>query len=153
MKFYIAVVCLLSIASFGFCQDIQKHEGNYGAAISAKGAFPAGKLPKKLNKEESVDATIKGEIIEVCQSKGCWMTIDMGNEEQLRVKFKDYGFFVPKGAAGKTAIIKGVANKEVVSVDEQKHLAKDAGKSESEINAITNPNQEYTFVAEGVIIL
>ena len=80
------------------------------------------------------------------------MTIDLGNDELMRVKFKDYGFFVPKDAAGKTAIMQGVAKNEIVGVDELRHLAEDAGKPEKEINAIDKPTQELTFVAEGVII-
>jgi hypothetical protein len=95
---------------------------------------------------------VKGEIKEVCQAKGCWMTLDMGDGELLRVKFKDYAFFVPKDAAGKTAIVQGTAQKETISVDELRHLAEDAGKTENEINSITNPKEELTFVAEGVII-
>jgi len=33
-----------------------------------------------------------------------------------------------------------------------KHLAEDEGKSQEEIDAITEPKMEYTFVAHGVII-
>jgi hypothetical protein len=45
-----------------------------------------------------------------------------------------------------------VAVKEMVSVEDLRHLAEDAGKSEAEIEAITHPREELTFVAEGVII-
>jgi len=152
MNFQVLTFCFVFITSIGLCQEDNSLGERYGDEISEKGAVPAKKLPKKLGKDETVDITIKGEITEVCQAKGCWMTIDMGNDEQLRVKFKDYAFFVPKDAAGKTAIIHGIATKEVISVDEQRHLAKDAGKSENDINDITNPNEEFTFVANGVII-
>jgi hypothetical protein len=33
-----------------------------------------------------------------------------------------------------------------------KHMAEDEGKSQEEIDAITEPKMEYTFVAGGVII-
>jgi hypothetical protein len=105
-----------------------------------------------LEDDQALDIKLKGTVTEVCQAKGCWMTIDIGDGETMRVKFKDYGFFVPKDAAGKTAIMHGVAKKEEVSVDELKHLAEDAGQSEAEINAITEPQVELTFVADGVII-
>ena len=130
----------------------KKSTGNFGATITESGAVSAKKLPDKLDDQESANIKVKGVITEVCQAKGCWMTIDMGNDELLRVKFKDYGFFVPMDAAGKTAIIEGEASKTVVSVDELRHLAEDAGKSEKEIKAIDKPKEELTFVASGVII-
>ena len=146
------IVCFALSFGFAMAQDALPSTGNFGDEITKKGAVSVKKLPKKLGDAESLDVKVKGEVVEVCQSKGCWMTIDMGGEETMRVKFKDYGFFVPKDAAGKTAIMQGVVKKEVVSVDELKHLAEDAGKSEVEIAKITEPKEELTFVADGVII-
>ena len=41
--------------------------------------------------------------------KDGWMTLD-GEEGDVRVTFKDYGFFVPtEGQEGKTAIVEGLA--------------------------------------------
>jgi hypothetical protein len=126
--------------------------GVFGATIDAKGAVPVKKLPQKMKGAETLNIKVEGVIEEVCQAKGCWMTIDVGDNELMRVKFKDYGFFVPKDAAGKTAIVQGVAKKEAIDVDELKHLAEDAGKTQEEIDAITEEKEELTFVAEGVII-
>lgn len=80
------------------------------------------------------------------------MTIDKGDGTTMRVKFKDYGFFVPKDIAGKTAIMEGMARMETTSVDEQRHYAEDAGKTKAEIEAITQPTRELVFEASGVII-
>jgi hypothetical protein len=151
-KNYLWIGVMLFTASSLFAQETLPSVGTFGKPIDSKGAIEAKKLPKKLQKAESLEITVKGEVVEVCQAKGCWMTIDLGNDELMRVKFKDYGFFVPKDAAGKTAIVQGVALKEMVSVDDLRHLAEDAGKSEAEISAITQPQEEYTFVAEGVVI-
>ena len=38
---------------------------------------------------------VKGEIISTCPMKGCWMNMLVANDTVL-VRFKDYGFFVPK---------------------------------------------------------
>jgi hypothetical protein len=152
MRSYLfGVAFLLSvIAANG--QDSLESTGSFGDPIDKKGAVSVKKLAQKMDEAESLDIKVKGTITEVCQAKGCWMTLDLGNDELMRVKFKDYGFFVPKDAAGKTAIMKGVVKNEIVGVDELKHLAEDAGRSEKEINAIDKPKEELTFVAEGVII-
>jgi hypothetical protein len=68
------------------------------------------------------------------------------------VKFKDYGFFVPLNADGSTAIVSGYASIDVVSVDELKHYAKDAGKSQAEINKIKKAEVTYSLMADGVLI-
>jgi len=145
-------ILLLFISILVYGQDELKSTGNFGNQIDKQGAISVRKLPAKMENSETVEIKVKGIVTEVCQAKGCWMTLDLGDDESIRVKFKDYGFFVPKDAAGKTAIVQGIASKEVVSVEEQKHLAEDAGKTEKEINSIKDPKEELTFVAEGVII-
>jgi len=69
------------------------------------------------------------------------------------VKFKDYGFFVPKDIAGQEVIMEGKAYREVTAVDELRHLAQDAGKPQEEIEKITEPKVELKFMASGVLLL
>lgn len=152
MRSYVLCVAFLLAVIAADGQDSPESTGAFGDPIDKKGAISVKKLAQKMDEAESLNIKVKGTITEVCQAKGCWMTIDLGNDELMRVKFKDYGYFVPKDAAGKTAIMQGVAKNEIIGVDELKHLAEDAGKSEKEINAIDKPKEELTFIAEGVII-
>ena len=100
----------------------------------------------------SVQTKLKGEIISTCPKKGCWIEMKI-DDKDVFVKFKDYGFFVPKsGMEGKKAIIQGLASIDTVSVKDLKHYAEDAGKSKSEIEKITSPEIKISFLAEGVII-
>ena len=80
------------------------------------------------------------------------MKMDIGGDKELMVRFKDYGFFVPMDSEGKVAIIEGKVKKSVIPVDELKHYAEDAGKSQEEIDAITEPEEKLTFLADGVLI-
>jgi hypothetical protein len=107
---------------------------------------------KALKKGDSINVTFQSNIKEVCKKKGCWMQMDLGNSNKSFVKFKDYGFFVPLNADNSIAIVSGVAFVDVVSVEELKHYAKDAGKSQAEINKITKPEITYSFTANGVYI-
>jgi hypothetical protein len=109
-------------------------------------------LAKSMDGKETMEVKLKGEILEVCQMKGCWMTVDAGNDTKIRVTFKDYAFFVPKDAAGKNAVFEGEAKYETLDVATLKHYAEDAGKSQEEIDAITEPETKLTFVASGVQI-
>ena len=101
---------------------------------------------------DSLDIKLTGKIIEVCQKKGCWMVMNIGEGKSMRVKFKDYSFFVPKDASGKTIIIEGKAFSETTSVATLQHYAEDAGKSKEEISKITVPETEIGFEAHGVIL-
>lgn len=80
------------------------------------------------------------------------MQMDLTADQQAFVRFLDYGFFVPLNADNSEAIVNGVAYIDVVTVDELKHYAKDAGKSQAEINKIKKPEITYAFRATGVLI-
>jgi len=127
-------------------------DARYGREIAREGAVPANTILEHLRDKDSLDLKIRGEITSVCQKKGCWMMMDIGNEEKMRISFKDYGFFVPKDIDGQYAVVEGVVRKETTDVATLQHFAQDAGKSESEIEAITEPEENLVFVAEGVII-
>jgi hypothetical protein len=60
---------------------------------------------------------------------------------------------VPTALAGKTVVLNGKAEKKLVSVDELKHFAEDAKKSQQEIDAITQPEMQVKFMATGVLVI
>ena len=123
----------------------------FGEAIKADGAVESDKLFAHLEGQDSAYVKVRGTIDQVCQAKGCWMTMPVG-EESMRITFKDYGFFVPKDAGGKNTVIEGLITKQVTDVETLRHFAADAGKSPEELEQITEPKVEYTFEAVGVLI-
>ncbi len=124
----------------------------YGIGTTAEGAIPVNELSTKMN-GDSYTGKITGKVAEVCQEKGCWMKIERDNGEQLMVKFKDYGFFMPTDIVGKEVVLDGEAVVKEVSVKQQKHYAKDAGKSKEEIEKIKASKKETQFIAKGVLVL
>ncbi len=125
---------------------------SYGKAITGDGAVNINNLAANPDKANGYTGKVTGVVTSVCQNKGCWMTLDTGNGKSVMVTFKDYGFFVPKDITGKTVVMDGKAELRTVSIDEQKHLAGDAGKSQSEIDKITTSKQELRFEADGVLV-
>ncbi|WP_313807049.1 DUF4920 domain-containing protein [Flavobacterium sp.] len=107
---------------------------------------------KTLKKGDTIVVKYKSVIKDVCKKKGCWMNMDLSNDTNSFVRFKDYGFFVPLNADGSEAIVNGKAFIDVVTVEELRHYAKDAKKSQEEINKITKPKVTYAFQATGVLI-
>ncbi|MFI1743530.1 DUF4920 domain-containing protein [Thalassobellus sediminis] len=101
---------------------------------------------------DSINSKMIAKVNSVCQAKGCWMRLDLEDGTEVMVKFKDYGFFMPKDITGKEVIINGKAFVEEVSVDEQRHYAEDIGKTKEEIALITKPKRTYSFEADGVLL-
>ena len=128
----------------------------FGEKIEEINTSDMSEVLAQLETKDSVFTQLKAEVEAVCQTKGCWMNLIDGSSESnasIFVKFKDYGFFMPKDIAGKTVIVEGYAYREVTSVEELKHYAEDEGLSEEEIAKITEPEEELKFMANGVILL
>lgn len=127
---------------------------HFGETVDQSGTITYDEMLTKFTEADSIPAKVVGQVSEVCQAKGCWMTIASANgNEEMMVKFKDYGFFVPKDIAGRKVVMQGYAFREVTPVDELRHYAEDAGKSKEEIEAITEPKEEIKFLASGVLLL
>ena len=125
---------------------------SYGEDISPDDAVDAAELLAMMSGKDSVPVKVQGTINGSCAMKGCWMKMDLGNDQEMHVTFKDYGFFVPKSMNGENAIIEGYASVDTLDVAYLRHLAQDAGKSQEEIDAITEPKVSLTYVATGVLI-
>lgn len=124
----------------------------YGSAVTADGAQPLSELKQVLSTQDSAQVKLIGKADAVCQAKGCWLTMKTPEGQEMRVRFKDYAFFVPKDISGKTVVINGWAHREVVPVSDLQHYAQDAGKSAAEIAAITQPEVQLNFEADGVLV-
>ncbi len=128
---------------------------SYGEEINKIDAISYEEMVAKMAGSDSLNTKVMGTVEGVCQAKGCWMNIVSDNPDQpsMFVKFKDYGFFMPKDIAGKRVIMEGYAFKEVTPVEELRHYAEDEGKSSAEIAAIVEPKEELKFLASGVLLL
>jgi hypothetical protein len=155
MTKHIVLFLMLAVAAILPAAAQEAAPKQFGEAITAKGAVKYDKLLRKMQDSDSLAIKVVGTVEAVCQAKGCWMNIasaDAGKPVMM-VKFKDYGFFVPKDIAGRRVVMQGYAFREVTPVDELRHLAEDAGKSPAEVAAITEPKEELKFLATGVLLL
>lgn len=125
----------------------------YGEKTTAGGAIPASSIAEKMKGHDSLEIKIIGKAIDVCQQKGCWLQVDIGEGKTMRVRFKDYGFFVPKDISGKTVVLDGYARNSTTSVAQLRHYAQDAGKSKAEIEKITEPEVNLNYEARSVIVM
>jgi hypothetical protein len=125
----------------------------YGKSFKVRSVQTPEQLTSKLvNKSTIPGVVVKGQIAQVCQAEGCWMKLKNTAGEDMLVKFKNHSFLIPKDLAGRNAVVYGTAMKKTVSVDEQRHMAEDAGMKASEIEAITTPKTEVRIEATGIVV-
>ncbi len=124
----------------------------YGANVTVGKNFNAKKLTGKLQ-EGPIDTKLKAKVLEVCPKKGCWIKVELEDKSEAFIKMKDYKFFVPTSLEGKNIEIDGKVELATTSVDELKHFAEDAKKSQAEIDAITEPKKEIKIMASGIKIV
>lgn len=149
-------------AGCGHGDSCQHAEGEAPASLG-KGATLYGKA---LSKTESIDFAglmaqpdeyhgktirVSGHVRRACSRKGCWMELAESEKSDgpgCRVKFKDYGFFVPTDAAGASATLEGVVEVTQVKKEAVQHY---------ESEGATFPNKgadgsakEVRIVATGV---
>lgn len=125
---------------------------NFGNKTAAAGAVTADELPALLEGKQSADVKVKGKVVEVCKAEGCWIRMQTASGPMM-IKMKDHAFMVPLALNGKTIVAEGTAAVKETSVEMQKHLLEDAGKSKAEIDAITNPKKEIILQATGILVV
>lgn len=129
----------------------------YGAGVSDDITFnvqsPDQIITALNTNDEMKDVIIQGVVSGVCEKKGCWITLRNSKNENVFVKMKDYAFFLPMSAMGKTVLLHADVSKKQTSVKELQHYAEDQGKSKEEIAMITKPQTEYRVLAKGIKVV
>ena len=144
MKLNFLVVFLTLLTSYSCDKSITYV--NYGDDINMDFSYS-----EKIQDNFEI-SNISGQIIDVCPKKGCWMNVKV-NTDTVFVKFKDYGFFVPKtGIEGKHILMSGNIFRDTISVERLRHYAQDAKKSKEEIELIKVPEYKINMIANAVAI-
>lgn len=144
---FLVVATWLMVGS-AMAQD--KPTGHFGAAFTDAKAVTLKDVIENVDKFSGKTIKVEGEITDVCQAKGCWLVVTDG-ERAMRVKFKDYGFFVPKDASGKKVTLEGVVENKTISEMHAQHLAQES-KGKVDPSTIKGPQQVIMMTANGVEI-
>ena len=95
-KIFCITVLGIALLAFDQSKPVLAQAAYYGDKITAKKAMDVSELKEAMGDQEELTTKVKATLIESCPKKGCWMQLDMGNGETMRVSFKDYGFFVDR---------------------------------------------------------
>lgn len=121
---------------------------SFGAPLTLKKSLPLTQAITQFKANPEGPLLVEATVDKVCQKKGCWMALK-STDSDVRVTFKDYGFFVPMSLIGKTVLVEGLISEKKLSLKETKHLVEDEG---GDPKSVTKPRTEYQMVALGVAV-
>ncbi|MGV3623868.1 MAG: DUF4920 domain-containing protein [Archangium sp.] len=94
-----------------------------GEKLSGSQKVEISKLMASPSEFDGKKVTVEAKVRKACEKKGCWMELTGVDTRSpgVRVKFKDYGFFVPLDSAGSTATVEGTIAVAELSDERAKH--------------------------------
>jgi hypothetical protein len=110
-------------------------------------------LAKAIEQAPSHQKAVKVEatVAAVCKKKGCWFTMSgEGVDKEVRVRMKDYSFFVPKNSEKAVVVAEGTLTQREIPQDEAQHYADDAAAAGAEPVKVDGPQKTWEFTATAI---
>lgn len=135
----------------------------YGASdATPEGAMPVQAVAAEHAQYVDQPVKLEGMATSVCQRMGCWLMLDAGEGQHVRVHVDrdddgDYRFTLPETVVGQRVIVQGHLFEHQLSADEQAHYTEDAG-AESDADATPDttpeaaPRPELRVTATAVLV-
>lgn len=148
----ISLTWILSVALFasgaGAAEAAPASQGEvFGAPPTLEQTTPLAEILRDPAQYEDRTVLLHGRISDVCQRKGCWTVIRDG-DAHVRVRFEDYGFFLPKDSIGAEAWAQGSVSVVTMSEKEARHYESESRGGDPD--RIDGPVREVRFTASGV---
>lgn len=133
-------------------EDLKPGEqGFYGAKFTV--IEPPMTLAAAIEQSEKTPGTVKVEatVKSVCKKKGCWFTMSgEGVDKEVRVRMKDYSFFVPRNSEAAKVVAEGTLAQREIPQDEAQHYADDAAEEGAAAKKVEGPQKVWEFTATAI---
>ncbi|MEO8448075.1 MAG: DUF4920 domain-containing protein [bacterium] len=93
---------------------------------------------------------VKGNVSEVCQKMGCWMTMTEGSTTARVLTMHE--FLLPKDVAGRNAVVVGKFKVTEITQDEARHYNSESNNPMKEED-IVGPQKTFEIEASGIKIM
>lgn len=113
MRYLFSLILIFVLLSCGNNKEeaeepefLMADDSTYGyVSFENTNSISADSLVAVLNINQEFEGTVSGEAVKVCQSEGCWLTMQT-EKKSILVLFKDK-FSIPKDTYGKQVLIHG----------------------------------------------
>lgn len=103
------ILLVLIITMALHCQAFASDTENYGDKLTLDKVTKVSDILASPEKYLDKKVLVKGMIVEVCATRGCWMDIASDKEfEKIQIKVLDGEIVFPLSARGKEALVEGV---------------------------------------------
>lgn len=165
-KIVFCLFLLMFVTSLSYTQDdVHKHESDkstegikmsdgtlYGKDYDVSmSVMDFTQLMSNPSDNDGKVILVKGDVAEVCQKMGCWLTMSDGTNT-VRIKTL-HEFFLPKDIAGKKAVVIGKFAVTEISEDQAKHYNDETNDPTTKTEDIKGPQKAFEIEAMGVKIL
>ena len=126
----------------------------YGESLTPDDALPVEAVAAAPSTYVGEVVKVEGTVREVCQVKGCWLTLqaEAGPDVRIRVPKTGtgaYRYTVPADLSGRRVVVEGKLEESTLTEAEQRHLASDAG---GDLGGDVQPLIELSMTATSVLV-
>jgi hypothetical protein len=154
---FIYIITSLLVAAVALASDAPAPDDrpipagkDFGAGLTMDQVSDLGEVMEHPEQFADRPVVVTGRISDVCQHKGCWTVLSQG-EHNIRVRFKDYGFFIPTDCSGKTAYVEGMVRTERLSKQDVEHYKGESRHDDPGV--VEGFEQSVGFLASGVRLI
>ncbi len=147
MRSVLVLLLLGLLVPHALAAEARSEGRRFGAELTLASPTPLGEILAAPERFSQTRVLVSGRLTDLCMKKGCWTVLADG-DAFVRVRFQDYGFFLPQDALGAQALVEGVATVRTLSEREAKHLAEES--RDGDPDAIEGPQRSVEFIASGV---
>ncbi len=131
-------------------------EKKYGKAVTVKEVTPISAIQADPAAYHGKTVRVEGVVVEVCAKRGCWIKVGGTQDgESITFKVEDGVIVFPMEAKGQKAIVQGVVNATVTSVEDQikqgEHQAQEQG-TPFDPASVKGPKTVIRIDGEGAVI-
>jgi hypothetical protein len=155
MKISQSIALILILGIFIGCGSDTREEitqwHNYGGEITGTDIMKVSEAVEQIDDVTDKTVVLEGTLKQVCQSRGCWMVVEDAGKS-VRVRFVDYGFFVPWESAGKKVRMQGTIKRDTVSEETARHWAEVSDDPDVKPEDIHGDQEVFMMMATAVAI-
>lgn len=122
----------------------------FGAALSLSAPIHLRDVVRRPEAYVDRPVLVRARVYDVCQRRGCWMVL-RDEDSEVRVTFKDYGFFVPRDCTGQLAYVEGRVTSELLDEETARHYAGESLRDDP--GRIDGPQRIVALEATGVRLI
>lgn len=116
----------------GESASLSAEADSYGAALTVSEITPLADILADPEAYVGQQLHVRGTVVGVCPTRGCWIDIGAGEGEKLRFKVEDGEMVFPMSAKGSEVDAEGVWTKIVVPVEELREIRRAQAEEKGE---------------------